>query len=71
MSMDDQEFLEQLTPEEIETARGVLYAIALIRSQSKHGSVHINIVDGDIAEIDMQQRIRPKHNAPWREIKNT
>ena len=67
MLPEDREFIDGLTQEEIETVRGVLYAIELIRSQSKHGSLYINIVDGEVTEIDMQQRIRPKHNAPWRQ----
>jgi hypothetical protein len=56
----------KLTPDEIELLLGVLYAFTLIKSQTSHGSIHINIVDGKVSEIDMEQRIRPQIAAPWR-----
>ena len=58
---------ENLTPDELEALRGVLYALRLIRSQTAHGSIRINVVNAQVTEIDMEQRIRPQISAPWRE----
>ena len=62
------EFID-LTEDEIETLRGVLYAMKSINSFTAHGSIHITIVNGKVSEIDMEQRIRPQISAPWRQVK--
>ncbi len=64
-NVQDMEF-PGLSAEEADTIRGVIYAMDVIRSQTAHGSININIVDGVTAEIDIQQRIRPKYSVPWR-----
>ena len=55
-----------LAPDEVELVRGFLYAVDMVRSLTGHGSVHVNITNGLISEIDIEQRIRPQIAAPWR-----
>ncbi len=56
----------ELSADDADTVRGILHALELIRAQSGHGSIHINIVDRQVSEIDMESRVRPKIAAPWR-----
>ena len=59
--------MDRLTADEMDTVRGVLYALELIRAQTAHGSIRLNVVNGVVTEIDMEQRIRPQITAPWRD----
>ncbi len=41
--------------------RGILYAFELIRAQTGHGTLVIEIKDGKIAEMKAEHSIRPKY----------
>ncbi len=43
--------------------RGILYALELIRAQTGHGTLVIEIKEGKIAEMKAEHSIRPKYLA--------
>ncbi len=60
---------EGATPEDLDTVKGILWAVQKIREQSGHGEVSVTVVDGLASEFDIKYRIRPKYGAPWRPVK--
>jgi len=61
-----EEILKTVTTEDLDLIQGLLHCLKLIRAQSNHGSIYINIVDGKLSELDVEHRIRPNISAPWR-----
>jgi hypothetical protein len=58
--------LPELPPDDFDLVLGVLYFLRSIRNQTAHGSINLNIVDGKLAEMDVEHRVRPGISAPWR-----
>ncbi len=61
-----EKLLERLTEEDKDIILGLFFALDTIRDFSGHGSVHMNFVNGKLAELDMENRIRPEISAPWK-----
>jgi len=61
-----EKLLERLTEEDKDIILGLFFALDTIRDFSGHGSIYMNVVDGKLAELDMENRVRPAISAPWR-----
>jgi hypothetical protein len=55
-----------LTPTEMEAVRGLIWTLRAIQEQTGYGNIHIAVVNGEAAEFDVTQKVRPKLGAPWR-----
>lgn len=53
--------LEELSEEERRDLLSFLYAVALIRGETGHGTIKIEIRDGKIAVMRAEHEIRPKY----------